>query len=156
MNLSNLLWWGSFLALGIIFQPFVPGVDLLVAGILVALREQRIGQLCILLPLVIVIQEGTGSLNFGGSLLWYSAVVFLFFAGHWLLESESWLFVFLLSGCLGAAHSCVFWAMARLQDVPVSRSLILDEGILQALLTPVLWQIALLTRRLGKRDETTI
>ena len=42
----------------------------------------------------------------------------------------------LLSGCIGLAHYGVIWLMTRLQFIPLDMTRLLDESILQALLTP--------------------
>jgi hypothetical protein len=94
------------------------------------------------------VQEGGGTLDFGASILWYLAVVLLFFMGHWLFEVENLLFMFLLSACLGVAHVGVVRVMAALQNAPVDGAALWDEGILQALFIPFAWRFAGITRRM--------
>ena len=156
MTLRNLVWWLFILSAGLLLQACAPGTDLLVPGFLVALHERRPWPIVLVGILLILVQEGLGTLNFGGALLWYSAIAALYFGGRWLFAAENWLFILLLSGCIGAAHCGIFWLMARLQYLPVSRASLLDEGILQALLTPVVWQCALLTRRAMVRYDRTV
>ena len=96
---------------------------------------------------LILVQEGVGTLDFGTSVLWYLLVITLFFIGRWMFETENWLFVLLLSGCIGLAHYGVIWLMTRLQFIPLDTTQLLDESILQALLTPFVWQCSMMARR---------
>ena len=147
MTLRNLLWWAAFLVAGICAQQQAPGVDILVVALLIALQEKNLAQISLIVLVLILVQEGLGSLDFGSSLLWYALVIGLFFAGRWLFETENWLFILLLSVCLGAAHGGIFLLMARLQYAPVELAFLLDECILQALLTAVACKIAMVLRR---------
>lgn len=143
----NILWWLAFFASGLALQQALPGTDVLVVGLFLALQERRPVQIAVVLVLLVLIQEGVGTLDFGASVLWYLLAIVLFFAGRWMFETENWLFVLLLGGCLGAAHGAVIWLMARLQYIPLDTAGLVDESILQALLTPVLWQACRLARR---------
>jgi hypothetical protein len=145
--MRNMLWWMVFFYAGISVQSMLPGLDALVIGLLLALQERRPLQIAWLLPLLVLVQEGGGTLDFGASILWYLAVVLLFFMGHWLFEVENLLFMFLLSACLGVAHVGVVRVMAALQNAPVDGAALWDEGILQALFIPVAWRLAGITRR---------
>ena len=147
MRARNITWWLAFLYIGISAQNAFPGLDVLVIGLLVALQERRIMQFACLLPVLVLIQEGGGTLDFGASLLWYSAVIALFFVGHWLFEVENMVIMFMLSACIGAAHMGVVQIMAVLQSTPIDRSLLLDESVLQALLIGLAWRPLSWTRR---------
>lgn len=147
VNSRNIVWWGFFLSLGICLQQLLPGVDVLLVGLILALQERDFLQLgWVALPLI-VIQEGIGTLDFGATVLWYTATTAFFFLGRWLFETENFLFVFLLSTCIGAGHFAVMWVICSLQYVPVDESALLDESILQALFIPFAWKVASITRR---------
>ena len=143
----NMLWWLAFFILGLTLQQALPGTDVLVPGLFLALQERRPVQFGLVLSALILVQEGVGTLDFGTSLLWYLIVITLFFIGHWMFETKNWLFVLLLSGCLGVAHYGVIWVMTRLQFIPLDTTRLLDESILQALLTPFVWQFCTMARR---------
>ena len=98
----NILWWVAFFVFGLALQQALPGTDVLVAGLFLALQERRPFQLAVVLLALILVQEGVGTLDFGTSVLWYLLVITLFFIGRWMFETENWLFVLLLSGCIGA------------------------------------------------------
>ena len=149
----NILWWVAFFVLGLAFQQALPGTDILVAGLFLALQEGRPFQFAAVLLALILIQEGVGTLDFGASVLWYFFVITLFFVGRWLFETENWLFVLLIGVCLGAVHYGVIWIMARLQFIPLDMTRLLDESILQGLLTPLVWQFSLMARRWVVSDE---
>ena len=143
----NILWWVAFFVLGLTLQQALPGTDVLVAGLFLALQGRRPFQIAAVLLALILIQEGVGTLDFGTSVLWYLVVITLFFVGRWMFETENWLFVLLISVCLGAAHYGVIWIMTRLQFIPLDMTRLLDESILQGLLTPFVWQFCLMARR---------
>ena len=143
----NILWWVAFFVLGLTLQQALPGTDVLVAGLFLALQERRPFQIAAVLLALILIQEGVGTLDFGTSVLWYLVVITLFFVGRWMFETENWLFVLLISVCLGAAHYGVIWIMTRLQFIPLDMTRLLDESFLQGLLTPFVWQFCLMARR---------
>ena len=143
----NILWWVAFFVLGLTLQQALPGTDVLVAGLFLALQERRPFQIAAVLLALILIQEGVGTLDFGTSVLWSLVVITLFFVGRWMFETENWLFVLLISVCLGAAHYGVIWIMTRLQFIPLDMTRLLDESILQGLLTPFVWQFCLMARR---------
>ena len=147
MTLRNLFWWAGFLVLGICVQQQAPGVDVLVAGLLIALQEKKLVQTGMVLLILVLVQEGVGTLDFGSSVLWYMLVIALFFIGRWLFETENWLFVLLLSVCLGLVHGGIFLLMTELQYVPVDMAFLLDECILQALLVAIVWKFSMLLRR---------
>ncbi len=149
----NILWWAAFFGLGLALQQSLPGTDVLVAGLFLALQERRPFQIAVVLLALILIQEGVGTLDFGTSVLWYLVVITLFFIGRWMFETENWLFVLLISVCLGAAHYGVVWIMTRLQFIPLDMTRLLDESILQGLLTPFVWQFCLMARRLVVSNE---
>ncbi len=152
----NILWWVAFFVLGLTLQQALPGTDVLVAGLFLALQERRPFQIAAVLLALILIQEGVGTLDFGTSVLWYLVVITLFFVGRWMFETENWLFVLLISVCLGAAHYGVIWIMTRLQFIPLDMTRLLDESILQGLLTPFVWQLCLMARRCVVRNENNI
>ena len=85
----NILWWAAFFVLGLALQQALPGTDVLVAGLFLALQERRPFQLAVVLFALILVQEGVGTLDFGTSVLWYLLVITLFFAGRWMFETET-------------------------------------------------------------------
>lgn len=142
MKTRNLFWWGVFFICTIWMQALIPGVDLLVVGFIIALQERRYSQLFWVLLFCVLVQEGTGTLDFGASLIWYAMVAVFFFLGCWLFESANILFVFLLSACMGGAHYVLMRSMYALQYIPVDETRLLDESSLQGLLVPFVWMLA--------------
>ncbi len=147
MRMRNLTWWLGFFYVGICLQNALPGLDVLVIGLLIALQERRWLQLAWVLPALVLVQEGGGTLDFGASVLWYAAVIALFFVGHWLFAVENLLFMFLLSAFMGIAHLGVVHLMAALQSAPLDSAILLDESILQALFIVFAWRFSSFTRR---------
>lgn len=153
MSLRDALWWTSFLMAGIWMQQLLPGIDALIIGLIIALQEGRIARLLWVLPTIILLQEGMGTLAFGSTLLWYGATIALFYMGRWLFEVENFVFVFLLSACLGLVHYLISDMMASLQNLELPLRQLMDESILQALFIPPTWRAALELRRRFVPDE---
>ena len=61
----NILWWVAFFVFGLALQQALPGTDVLVAGLFLALQERRPFQLAVVLLALILVQEGVGTLDFG-------------------------------------------------------------------------------------------
>ncbi len=147
MILGNIAWWAAFFAVGIFMQRAMPGMDVLVAGLLVALQERKGWQIFWIALLLIILQEGMGTLEFGASLLRYPLVVCVFFIGRWLFETRNVLFVLLLSVCIGVVHLGVVLLISRLQYIAVDLPVLFDESVAQALLVSVVWKVVSLMRR---------
>lgn len=147
MKTRNIFWWGLFFSCCIWLQSLIPGVDLLAAGVIIALQERRVTQLTWIVGICILLQEGMGTLDFGASILWYCTIITLFYIGCWLFESANILFIFLLSACMGVVHYGIMRAMYALQYIPLNEPRLLDESSLQGLLVPFLWFFANMTRR---------
>lgn len=137
--LVHTLWWGVFVVVATAAQAVIPGVDVFTVGMLVLLQKRDYKSLAWLLPIFILMQEGMGTREFGAAIVWYTAVILLFAAGRWLFAVESFLFVFLLSACLGAAHYGVVWLLAPLQALPFNPQDAMNTSLLQALILPFAW-----------------
>ena len=143
----NAFWWWGFLFSAITLQSLVPGVDFLLAGFLVTLQERRYTDLLWVLPLLIILQEGMGTREFGVVLLWHVSAAAIFFLGRWLFDIESFLYAFLLCACLAACHFALAFLMSPLYAVSVDAHRLLDESAHLALLLPLCWKLAQFTRK---------
>ena len=153
MNSRSVIWWLLFLPVALVIQLAVPGLDALVIGLILTLQERRHKDLLWLLPVLIILQEGMGAQEFGGMVLWYASVIAFFLLGRWLFEVENFLFVFLLSTCLGAGRFALLYVLAPLQDLHIDVQTALDEGVIQALFIPIAWRLAYLSRHWVRNDE---
>ncbi|MDR0466112.1 MAG: hypothetical protein LBH94_02005 [Deltaproteobacteria bacterium] len=140
-------WWIGFLFPALTLQRFFPGVDFLLAGLLITLQERRYTELILVLPLMVILQEGMGTRAFGVMLLWYLAVGAVFLLGRWLFDVENFLYMFLFSSCLATCYFAVSFLMSPLYAMPVDVHRLLDESVHLALLLPVFWKLAQFTRR---------
>lgn len=155
MKTRNVIWWLLFFPVGIMLQQMAPGLDALVIGLIILLQERSYKDCIWALPLFILLQEGMGSREFGGAVLWYAAVILFFNLGRWLFEVENFLFVFLLSACLGAAYFGLAYLLAPLQELHVDIQATLDASVIQALFIPVAWRLAAYSRGwVHAHDET--
>lgn len=147
MNWRSALWWLTYVVAAIAMQSVMPGVDLLLPAFLIALQEGRHAATLAVFASFILLQEGMGSMAFGGSLLWYIVTAILFIIGCRLFQGSSLLFVSLLSILLAVVHYAVSGMLATLQDIPWQTSILLEECFWQALVTPPLWMAAFSLRR---------
>lgn len=145
-TLRDVIWWLCFLTAAVGIQAFVPGLDVMTVGLIILLQERDYKNMLWLLPLFILLQEGMGTRVFGGVIVWYIAVIVLFRMGRWLFEAENFLFIFLLSACLGAAYFGVAWLMAPLQDLPFNFQDTLDKSLIQVIFIPFAWKLLVATR----------
>ncbi len=146
MSVLNIGWWAIFLSLGLLVQNWLPGTDILLIGLIIALQERKKAQTFWLFICVILLQEGTGTLAFGSSLLSYTMVILIFYLGRALLEQENILFVLLVSASAGAGHYVFTQAMAAFQGLTLPHSRLLMESLIQMLLLPPLWFFAVALR----------
>lgn len=151
MKYANILWWVSYVILAIILQAFIPGVDFLLPGLIVALQEHKIKQFIWVALSFLILQEGMGTMAFGAVFLWYIIIIMLYIAGQWLFEVENILFILLISVALSVSHYLVIVALAGLQNMHINIQSLIDESVYQAFVTPFLWCVAYYTRR-GLRD----
>lgn len=147
MNWRNVVWWASFFPLAITIQLYLPGLDALVIGLIIVLQERRYKDVFWLFPLLILLQEGMGSREFGGAIIWYMLTIIFFNIGRWLFEVENVLFICLLALCLGASHFAIVYFMAPLQNITVNIQDLADECLIQAIFISVAWWLAYFTRK---------
>ncbi len=156
MTMRVVFWWMFFLPIAILLQALLPTVDALLIGLILTLQEKRYKDLLWVLPLCIFIQEGIGSRDFGGMLLWYTCVIALFLLGRWLFEVQSLLFVLLLAMCLGAAHFGLSYILAPLQNFSVDMEQLLRDSITQCVFIPFAWWIAIPTRKWTQHHDEAV
>lgn len=156
MKLRNFVWWACFIVAGVWLQRVLPGIDVLVAGLLVALQERHRHQTFWLLLVLLLVQEGAGTLAFGSTALWYGVLVVCFNVGRWLFETENLAFVVLLSLGLGACHFLFTLVMASLQQLAIPQDRLLMESVWQVCVLPSVWWLAHFMRRRCMHDALSI
>ncbi len=155
MSARLFIWWLCFIPITIYLQAVFPAVDILLIGLILTLQEKRYKDLSWLLPLLIILQEGMGTREFGGMVLWYFTVIILVLVGRWLFEVQNILFVLLISSCLGVAHFVLAYLLAPLQDLHINAEQLSQDSIMQAVFIPVAWWIAQLTRQWTHHADNT-
>ncbi len=154
MRLRNILWWLAYCFAAIWLQRLVPGLDACAPGLLLSLQEGNRKQTALLLLLFILIQEGSGTMVFGSSLLWYGSLILLFYVGCWFFLAESLLFILFLSAALGAMRWVIGISMSALAGVPDPGQRLIDESLVQAGLTFIIWGLAYILR--GPRSKAAV
>lgn len=147
MKAKNALFWLVYVILCVWGQRLIPGVDFFAPGVLHSLQEERGGQTLWLTLAVLFIHEGTGTLVFGAALLWYTAVIVVYFIGRWLFDAGNILFVSLMGLVLGCVHFGLLTAMQSLQATPATRPDLLLESLIQALAFPLIWIVLRILRK---------
>lgn len=146
-KLVNALWWAVYFALGLGLQLHFPGVDALIPGIMLSCQEERPKQTLWLCLCAILIQEGTGSLAFGGAVLWYGALLLFFSLGKLFFVTGSLFFIVLLAMALGLMHSGMLYLFGSLQGYTLDSYHLVQQAMAQALLIPPLYAAASLARK---------
>lgn len=123
-------FWLLFFVSAVWLQLFFPEMDFFAPGILLCLQRERLRNVCILVFLAILIQEGTGPLVFGSGVLRYGGLMGLFFLGRVLFESQSPIFIVLLSLIFTFLHIIILQTMAGLQSLDISGQQFLWESLL--------------------------
>lgn len=133
------VWWLLFVICGIWLQELIPGADFLAAGVLICLQKERWLPAFWLTLCFILIQEGSGNLAFGSSLLMYAGLAAAFFLGRILLEPLNPVFIILFSLFLGAWHSGVLFVLVGLQSLTLPTHEIIRHGVVMAIGLPLFW-----------------
>ncbi len=141
-NIIAILWWGAYTVLGVWGQRFVPGVDFLAPGIVLSMQEQAGPRTVWLTVIWILLLEGMGNLPFGYGVAWYGLLVVFFFVGRWLFEARSFLFMCLLGFGLGVLHPVLLYFLAALGNLVVPLKSAILEGVIQAMIFPLVWAMA--------------
>jgi len=137
----RLLFWAGFFLAGVWLQRLLPGVDALAPGLLLSLQREPWPVAAAVAVVLIVVQEGAGSLDFGAGLLIYGLLVCGYAAGRSVFDARSAAF----SALLGVGHALATALAARLlaglqqftfdmADLPVRLAV-------QAGLFVVVWQV---------------
>lgn len=146
-------WWLCFITLAICVQALAPGLDVLAVGLVILLQEDDYRGMLWLLPLFILLQEGMGTRPFGSIIVWYAAIIALYKLGCWVFDSKKFLFIFLLSACLGGTYFFLAWLMAPLQNLTFNVGDTLDKSIAQAIFIPFAWRMIIALRRPKYEEE---
>ncbi len=150
---QNIFWWLAFLFCGIILQLYVPGLDALVVGILLVSLEKDYKTMVWLVPAVVILQEGMGSLSFGFSIFYIASFFVLYRLSMAIALASRLVFYLLVSAGMGALHSFYAWFFATLQNVPYDQTVIMYDGVLQTFYILVAWPILGRLRRLVAHEE---
>lgn len=142
MTSANLLWWCGYIFVAIWLQKLLPGLDALVPALIICLQDGNKQQTSIFLLLCIIIQEGAGTLPFGGSIIWYSTVIAAYYVGGKFFMGGNIMFIIVLSVAMGISRALIFWGMGLLQPLPLDYQIVHRTYVLQILLTPLIWGIA--------------
>lgn len=119
------------MVLAVWLQLIFPGMDFLAAGLILCLQREQAGKAAFLTLICILIQEGSGSLAFGASILRYGSLIGFFLIGQRLFQADSAAFIVLLGLVFSAMHFFTLKTMAGLQDwVILDHRLFLESGIL--------------------------
>lgn len=146
MTPSNLLWWTGYIVAAILLQKLVPGLDALVPALIICLQDRDKQQTAVFLVICMIIQEGTGTLPFGASIVWYSTVIAAYYVGGWFFMGESLMFVIVLSVAMGVTRALIFFGMGLLQPLSLDYQSMHRIYVLQVVLTPLIWAVAAKTR----------
>lgn len=133
------LFWLLFFVAAAWGQFWLPGLDILAAGIIVALQEEGPTSALWLAGFAVLLQEGAGSLAFGSAVLIYASMLVLYALGRWLFEGRNLLFIVLLGAGTAVVRLLLIVTMARLQGGMVLWDKLLTQSLWQIFAFPVIW-----------------
>ncbi len=143
----NILWWVAFLVLGIVCQLYVPGLDALLTAVLLVTQERDYKTMVWLLPTIVLLQEGMGSLHFGSSVFTILAVIALYkLASAIPVAARTFFHLLVILGC-GFLRGFFGWFFATLQNAPVDMELIVHDGLVETVYVLVSWPVLTALRR---------
>ncbi len=154
MKMYNAFWWCIFIIIATLLQKSFVGIDFYIIGFIILLQEEDYRQMLFVAPVLFLIQEGITTFSFGTTLMCYFSAIILIIMGRWLFEVENFLFMFLFSSALSFSYILIFMLFSRLQGIPYSQQELMDYNVIQALVMPLLWWIAVFLR--PKRVESAI
>lgn len=150
---ANAVWWFGFTAFAVCIEALAPELDALVPGLIILLQERDYKGMLWLLPFFILLQEGMGSSPFGGSVLWYVAIIVCYRVGRWIFSADNFLFVFVLSAVLGAALYGLQWLQAPVRGIVFDMHKTMDACLLQAAYVPFMWKLCVMMRPKAEHAE---
>lgn len=156
-NAIALLWWGGYTILCIWGQRMLPGIDFFAPGFIICLQRESALKTFWLTLIWILLLEGTGNLPFGYGLAWYGCLAGFYYAGRWLFEKRSFLFMGLLGLGLGIIHPLLIYGLGALAKLVIPLQPVFIEGGLQVIAFPLIWLVVdfFYPTRL-KRDVATL
>lgn len=149
----NIAWWLCFVILAICVQALAPGLDVLAVGLIILLQEEDYRSMLWLLPIFCLLQEGMGTRPFGAMIVWYAAIILVFIGGRAVFEARNFIFIFLLSACLGCVYFLVAWLMAPLQNLVFNVPDALDKSVAQAVFMPFAWRMLVALRPVRPQED---
>lgn len=151
-TIALVLHWMSYIIVAVIIQQFFPGVDALLPGFLIALQSEDKPTIFWLFLVFALIQEGSGCLKVGTSLLWYGGHIVLYKVCERIVVPTGLGGVLLFAVLSGVYGLFVIGFMVAIQDISVIYATALKECLTQTLLIPLIWlAFGGLRRRMVKR-----
>lgn len=129
-DIARWLFWSLFVVLAVWLQLLFPGMDFFAAGIMLCLQRGGGRSLVLLTLISVLIQEGSGPLVFGASLLRYGSLIGFFLLGRKFFDTYSPAFILLLGLVFAAVHYLSLKFMAGLQSWTILDQRILVESML--------------------------
>ncbi|MCF8038017.1 MAG: hypothetical protein K9K79_01755 [Desulfohalobiaceae bacterium] len=133
------VFWLLYTVLCVWAHSFFPGLDCFAPALIVCLHLRRYRTAFWLGSIWLVINEGTGSLAFGSSIVWYCGLILFFFLIQLFLSSRHIYFVLTLALFAGGWQLFLYSSMVRLQELQVAQETILSGSLMTMLFFPVGW-----------------
>ena len=152
----NVFWWVAFLVFGIVCQLYVPGLDALLTAVLLVTQERDYKTMVWLLPAIVLLQEGMGTLFFGSSVFTILAVIGLYrLASAIPVATRGFSHLLVIVGC-GFFRGFFGWFFATLQNAPADMDLLVRDGLVETLYVLVSWPLLTVLRKFAvPHDERT-
>ncbi len=149
----NICWWLVFLAAGIVLQLFVPGLDALLAGVVIVTQEKDYRTMVWLVPVILLLQEGMGSQYWGASFVTLACFFLLWRLTLSLSLVSRAAFTVLISLGMGGVRLAQEWIFAILQNEARPFEAMLTDAVIQGVWLLAAWPLLTRLRRPRVHDE---
>ena len=149
------LFWIAFTIAGTWVHALLPTVDVFAAGLVLCLHIKAYRLAMALVLIWTTLHEGVGAAAFGSTALWYACIALFHWALKRYMEAENILFVALVALFVGGLKALLTVVTAMLEGYPWHMSIVLRNGVLQAVTFPFSWAVTFFAyRRWVRREET--
>ncbi len=121
--MKELCWWIFITILGVFFKDWLTGIDFFLPALILCYQKKNFFCAFFLGIIWILIQEGSGDIPFGATLLWYMAVSFFYFFLKQFLATNNLIFITILSFISSCSYYVSIWIISSLQEIVVDQYL---------------------------------
>ncbi len=149
----NTLSWIVFLMAGIVLQAALPGIDALLLGVILLIEERDWRTMVWFVPAMVLLQEGTGTQDFGGTVMLIGLCVFLHRLCQPIAQASRLGFSLFFCPLMGGLFMFTNWFIATLEGLPAPMEDIVFTGLAETAWLLAGWTLLVRLRAAGARRD---